>query len=268
MDVVVAMTAAKVAVVVTNFLTSSQASVEALRAATLLKGLTVNALIFGPVGTGKETLAKFIVPHAPIFNSSEYDVILNALPTINEIIVLDIDTIANLTIMYEQCKKNSVRLIATSRISLMHEKSDLIFPLKIELPPLAERIEDVDILVDYFIQFAQDEFALNHDIVLEDFTPDISENAISLKKQIYQNVLLKELSDTALMEMLQTFLVQRIGTKNDYREFLYLYEIPLLKAGFERFKSQLKLSQELGINRNTLRKKLEEYPELQNKENE
>jgi len=37
-------------------------------------------------------------------------------------------------------------------------------------------------------------------------------------------------------------------------KFLHLYEVPIIKAGLQRFKSQLQLSEKLGLNRNTLRK--------------
>jgi len=50
-----------------------------------------------------------------------------------------------------------------------------------------------------------------------------------------------------------------VQTKNDYRKNLYLYEVPLIKAGMAKFKSQLRISEEFGINRNTLRKKILEY---------
>jgi len=47
-----------------------------------------------------------------------------------------------------------------------------------------------------------------------------------------------------------------LGSNNDYKNFLHLYEVPIIKAGILRFKSQLQLSDKLGLNRNTLRKKI------------
>jgi DNA-binding protein Fis len=57
---------------------------------------------------------------------------------------------------------------------------------------------------------------------------------------------------------MQNYLVDRLGSNNDYRKFLYLYEVPLIKAGLFRFKSQSQLADKLGLNRNTLRKKITE----------
>jgi len=52
------------------------------------------------------------------------------------------------------------------------------------------------------------------------------------------------------------YLFDKLGSNSDYRNFLYLYEVPLIKAGLNKFNSQLKLSDKLGLNRNTLRKKI------------
>ena len=60
------------------------------------------------------------------------------------------------------------------------------------------------------------------------------------------------------MEIIYNYLVDRLGSQSDYKNFLHLYEAPLIKAGFDKFKSQLQLSDRLGLNRNTLRKKIAE----------
>jgi DNA-binding protein Fis len=44
-----------------------------------------------------------------------------------------------------------------------------------------------------------------------------------------------------------------------YKELLELFEIPLLQAAKKRFKSQVKMADNLDINRNTLRKKILQY---------
>jgi DNA-binding protein Fis len=42
-----------------------------------------------------------------------------------------------------------------------------------------------------------------------------------------------------------------------------LYEVPLIRAGIKRFKSQLQLADKLGLNRNTLRKKIADHSDYQ-----
>ncbi|MDD2400573.1 MAG: helix-turn-helix domain-containing protein, partial [Sulfurovum sp.] len=60
-------------------------------------------------------------------------------------------------------------------------------------------------------------------------------------------------------KVLYAYLLEHLQGNNAYKEYLALYEKPLIKAGLQKFGSQLQLSQVLGINRNTLRKKIYEY---------
>ena len=70
--------------------------------------------------------------------------------------------------------------------------------------------------------------------------------------------MLDSAEDSDIMQLLENSLYKKIGGKNDYRNFLHLYEVPLIRAGMKKFKSQLQLSDRLGLNRNTLRKKIAE----------
>jgi DNA-binding protein Fis len=70
------------------------------------------------------------------------------------------------------------------------------------------------------------------------------------------NYLLQNIQENELIEIIENYLVDKLGSNNDYKNFLHLYEIPIIKAGLQRFKSQLQLSDKLGLNRNTLRKKI------------
>ena len=55
----------------TNYIAKSRASIEALKSANLLKSVTINALIVGEAGVGKETLARHILS-APIVDASSF----------------------------------------------------------------------------------------------------------------------------------------------------------------------------------------------------
>ena len=68
--------------------------------------------------------------------------------------------------------------------------------------------------------------------------------------------LLQDIKDTELMDIIENYLSDKLGSNSDYRNFLYLYETPLIKVGLKKFKSQLQLADKLGLNRNTLRKKI------------
>lgn len=64
---------------------------------------------------------------------------------------------------------------------------------------------------------------------------------------------------TDIEDVLYTYLFNHLDGNDAYKEHLRLYERPLIEAGLKKFDSQLQLSSVLGINRNTLRKKIHEH---------
>jgi len=247
---------------VTNFITASSASLEAFKTANLLKGLCVNAVIMGERGTGKLTLARTILPSAPIIDGHNFDELLSALEVHNAIIIHRLDGIANLKRLEETLSKTKTRIIATSGFRFSSEQLENIFSIRLLLPPLRERPEDIALLTDRFASEASETFGQTEDsFLVKEFLPDVSENALSLRRQVYLQCLLESIDENNLMEIMEQFLIKKLGSNNDYRTFLHLYEVPLIRAGIKRFKSQLQLADKLGLNRNTLRKKIAEHAE-------
>lgn len=130
--------------------------------------------------------------------------------------------------------------------------------MKFDIPSLSHRVEDVEVLVNLFKEEATLLFGGEKNLDLKNFKADLSQNAKSLKRQVMVNYLLEDIQDSELMGIIKNYLYDKMGSNSDYRNFLYLYEVPLIQAGLERFKSQLQLSDKLGLNRNTLRKKIAE----------
>ncbi len=241
---------------VTNFITKSKASKEALKTATLLKNLNVNAVIRGERGVGKKTLARYIMPEAEVISAKNYNEILSLLENTSKLIIYDIQELANIKVVMEEAQKRNVRIIATSSKTYKNEELDKYFSINFLLPSLKERPEDVEYLIKRYIEEAKEIFLIDKNIKLERFKPDLSQNGISLKRQVIISLLLKDIDEKEIMQIVYNFLYDRLGGNNDYKDFLHLYEAPLIDAGLERFKSQLQLSQILGLNRNTLRKKI------------
>lgn len=247
----------------TNFLTASASSVEAFKTANLLKGLGVNAVIFGEKGTGKLTLARYILPHAPVIDANRFDELLDAIESHSEVIIHQLDHVANLKRLIEALQKTRTRVVATAGGRYSQEQLEEVFTIRLALPPLRERSEDVAMLVDAFVEEARTTLGKNEPFDRNGFVPDLSENAVSLRRQVYLHYLYDSIGENDLMGILEHYLFERLGGNNDYRDFLHLYEVPLIRAGIKRFKSQLQLSEKLGLNRNTLRKKIADHSQYQ-----
>ncbi len=259
--VVVVLVAALV-VDATNFVTACASSAQAYKTATLLKTLNVNALISGEVGVGKKTLAKYILKDAPIVDGKNYDDLLSTLESTNEVIITNLENVPNIKIVLDKIVKNSIRLVATAKSSFYNEYIDEVCSVKFDIPPLSQRPEDVKELMKIYAKEAATLFNTSNNINFENFDPDLSTNSNSLKRQIIITSLFADVSEEELMDIMRNYLSDKLGSNNDYRKFLHLYEVPLIQAGLKKFKSQLQLADRLGLNRNTLRKKISDHKDL------
>ena len=240
----------------TSFVTACASSAQAYKTATLLKTLSVNALITGEVGVGKKTLAKYILNDAKIYDASEYEEILIALENSNEMIIINFENIPNIKKVLDLVKENSVRIVVTATSSFYSEYIDDTFSVKFDIPPLSQRPEDVKELVKMYMADASKLFKTSPILDMKNFRPDLSQNSSSLRRQLMISSLLQDINDIELMDILENYIESKLGSNSDYRKFLYLYEVPLIRAGLTKYKSQLQLSDKLGLNRNTLRKKI------------
>ncbi|MDQ7045337.1 MAG: Fis family transcriptional regulator [Sulfurimonas sp.] len=242
--------------VVTSFIAVSDASKEAFKTATLLKTLSVNSLITGQSGVGKKSIAQYILPNAPIIDALKFDELLSTLKSNSDVIITNLQNSPNLLTLIDTINNNNIRVVATAKYHLDNEILDDLFSVKFDIPPLVQREEDVTELISIFCKEASSLFGVQNELNRESFVADLSNNAHSLKRQVMIAYLLQDIKDTELMAIMEQFLFDKIGSNSDYRDFLYLYEVPLIKSGLKKFKSQLKLSDKLGLNRNTLRKKI------------
>ncbi len=232
---------------------------EALKSANLLKSLTLSALIVGESGTGKETLAKFILPEAKIVQGDNFQEVLTFIGTNDAVIIKNFDKISNFQILKAEIEKHKTRVIATSKTELLDKITSEFFALTITLSPLIERQEDVELLTEKFFQEVSAIFGESSDESLKDLNVDLSNNCYSLRKSIYIKYLIDSLGENDVMSVIEGFLAKKLGGKNDYRDQLYLFDVPMLRCGFKKFNSQLNMSEKFGLNRNTLRKKINDY---------
>ncbi|MDR2342587.1 MAG: Fis family transcriptional regulator [Campylobacteraceae bacterium] len=243
-----------------NFIANSHSSKEAGRLANLLKNLNLSALIIGEKGVGKITLAQNIVD-ANIVDGEDFPTLIRALSSNSILIVKNFDKVSNFILLKDSLKTNPTRIIATSTKKLDEKITDIFFGLKIVIPPLSERPEDIEALAQKFYEEAINIFTGSNDkklIDMREIDLDLSSNAYSLRRSVYNAFLVEQFKENDLLNLLEKFLMQRLGSGDDYRKLLYLFDVPLLKAGFKKFHSQLAMSKNFGLNRNTLRKKVTE----------
>ena len=98
-----------------------------------------------------------------------------------------------------------------------------------------------------------------NEIANTDIPVNLTQNSKSLKSTIYRYLMTHSMQREDIQDAVHNYILKELDGNNGYKEFLDLYEKPLIEAGLQKYGSQLQLSQVLGINRNTLRKKIHEH---------
>lgn len=246
-----------------EYIAQDEVSKEILNSAKLLQNIDVHALILGEKSVGKKSLAKYILPKAKIYDARELQesISLNLIDIIDdELIIKNIDQITNIPMFVNWIQNSHIRVIATSNKLFFNEKLKDIFSISLELPSLDKRPKDTKSLCRLFSK----EISKTLDVPLlkeEDFFIDIQNNTKSLKKSIYFSYLFEELSSQNIKIFLEKYFFKTLDEQSNYKELLKIFEVPLLKVSEKKFKSQVKMSEKLGLNRITLRKKLALYKE-------
>ncbi len=216
------------------FLAKSEYLQKIKNIADMARELNLNVYIWGERGVGKTFLAKYIAPNA---------IINPQISTINPVIIEDFDKLNSFPSKYSL-------LIATGSKPLDKTIFDKYFDLDIELKPLKEHPQDIEEFIKHFINQAQNELKIYENITIKN--PDISENLNSLKRQVYKNLLFANDKDAILKE-LENYYLKNHST---YEEEIKDFEKTLFKAMRKKYKSKLKISEALKINRVTLTKKM------------
>jgi len=221
---------------------------------TLTKSLFVSSLLVGEAHTGKKTFIKMLFPQAIYVDASSTEELISTLENHDEIIIYNFHKLIN----FDHLNFENKRVIAIADYIENSSKIEKKFAFIYHMPSLEER-EDLELLIEYFKTEIQQELLSEQDVQLNIDALDLSQNIKSLKASIYKQLIHKTITEEEIESILFHYLQDNMVGNNTYREFLGLYERPLLKAGLEKYKSQLKLSAILGLNRNTLRKKIQEH---------
>ena len=236
-----------------QFLSNSAQINNIIKGLTISKSLFVSVMIIGEPHTGKKSLVKMLFPNSKFIDANNEEEMFKALDSYDEVIIYNFEAIVNPEMLNFENKRVIAIANKITNSSAIENKFAFIY----HIPPLREREEDIKLLSDYFANIIKKEFSLN-DIEIDDRDIDLSENIKSLKASIYKKLTLNNLTQKDIEKILYDYLYKNIDGNNAYREYLPLFEKPLIEAGLAKFKSQLRLSTVLGLNRNTLRKKIYE----------
>ncbi len=230
-----------------EFIARARSSIKAFNVVKAAANLPVNILIIGEPGTGKERLVTSIFGQLPRFRGGMVPKECES----ETVFIPDFENVKDVIAFMQRNKSRRIIAAAIDERSIYEE----YFPIMVKLPPLRERPEDVEALKHYYLKKAKAEFEIEE--LDEDFNVDLSKNAVSLKRSVYERVLFASMDEEKLMEILEEFLEPRID--EGYKELLGLFEIPLLRAAKKRYRSVLAMSKALGLNRATLTTKLKKY---------
>ncbi len=247
-----------------NFIAEDGISKEILNSAKLLQAVEVNALILGNAGTGKKSLAKYILPNSEIYEAKnlQKDINDDVLLLQNQAIIVDkINEITNIDLFLKWIEENNIRVIAISNTENLNQKLKDIFSINLEIPNLSKREEDTKALVNKFSNEASSILDLPK-ISSTKLILNISNNTHSLRKSIYFSYLFETIGEHEILMFLEKYLSENLKGENSYKDLSYIFEVPLLKASTKKYKSQVQVAKHLGLNRITLRKKLEIYKDM------
>ena len=244
-----------------KFITASSASKNALNMMMVSSSLPVNILVFGAEGVGRKRLIHMAFSDSRAFFATELEVLMREnrvdFSEDSEVVVYDIDKAGNVGQLVDHLEALDLKVVATA--SMEKDVFEEKFLVRVDIPALVQRPEDTAVLVENYIQKAQDLFRIESSLKAEDIDINLSQNSISLKESIYRSLLLNSIDKKQMMDALEQFLTKVIDEESDYKVLLEIFEVPLLKAMRSKHKSQLQMASKLGINRNTLRKKMYQY---------
>jgi DNA-binding NtrC family response regulator len=227
---------------------------EIQKLATLLSNIKTNVLIIGDTGVGKRKIAQTIAPKIPIVETTNASDVVQALKQSEEVIIPHFELIKNIDLI----PSNQGRIIATATKRPKQSIVDKYFGMTIEIANLTQRPEDVEALAKKFYDDAIATFALISPPALANAVLDLSSNCHSLRRSITQYLLLNTFDEEAMTKVLENYITLNFPEENAYEKLLPIFDKAIVMAAASYHKSQVMMANHLGINRNTLRKKITE----------
>jgi len=239
-----------------TFYTTSEEILQILKGLNLTKSLYVSSILIGEAHTGKKTLLRHLFPKTPMVSAANAKEVDQMLQEHEELIITDFERYPNPNALQLDGK----RIIATANYIANRQTVDTLFAFIYHMPSLKARPGDVEYLKKRFVREACDTLMLEEKAEFyNDIPVDLSQNSKSLKRSVYYALIAGNMDKSAIESAIFHYMMRHLEGNNGYKEHIGLFEKPLIEAGLQKFGSQLKLAEVLGINRNTLRKKIHEH---------
>ncbi len=235
-----------------NYATRSETVQQIIKSLNLTRTLYVSSIIIGEPWTGKRTLVRHLFPDVPMVDGRDQDAVETLLSQTDALIIDHYEKVPNT----ERLNLEDKHIIAIADYAGNTQILDEMFAFIYHMPPLRDRPEDILLYADLYRKEAAEILMLSPEISLSKEVLDIHQNLRSLRASIYREVLLQSGEREALERGLYHYFLNHLPQEADYHHHLGLLEKPLLEAGLHLYGSQLRLAEALGINRNTLRKKI------------
>jgi len=238
-----------------QFLSNSPQVDQIIKGLTLTKSLIVTSILIGEAYTGKKSLIENLFPKSTYVDGAKMSDLIQAIQRYDEIIIYNFDKVINLSTLDFTNKRIIAISDQTKSTTEIEEKFAFIYMM----PSLQDRPEDITLLTKHFCDKIQEELMITSGCQVDKTQLDLSENIKSLKASLYRQLVTADLNQEELEQLIYTYLYPKLEGNNAYRDHIELFERPLIRAGLTKYRSQLKLSSILGLNRNTLRKKIHEH---------
>ena len=235
-----------------KYATRSEIVHKIIKSLNLTRTLYVSTILIGEPYTGKRTLIKHLFPDFPIVDGRDQEAVETLLAQTDALVIEHFESVPNA----DRLDLEDKHVIAIADYAGNTRALDEKFAFIYTMPPLRERPEDIELYAELYRKEAQETLLYDAPITLERASYDISQNLRSLRASIYREILLQSSDKQALDRGLYHYFLEHLPENADYHHHLGLFEKPLLEAGLQLYGSQLRLAEALGINRNTLRKKI------------
>lgn len=237
-----------------QFITESSKVQNIIKGFNLTKSLFVSSILTGDAHTGKKTLIRYLFPTIPFVDGGDQKNVQQHLENTQELVIINFEKLSNI----ENLDFENKRIIAISNFISNEKTIDSLFAFIYHMPSLMERPGDLPLLAEHFKKEIESNLMIEDGFTVDMEQLELQSNMHSLRRSLYHQAFVHSCDSRDIESILYGFFLKKLKGNSDYKKYLSLYEKPLIEAGLKKYVSQLKLSEILGINRNTLRKKIYE----------